>query len=104
MIFVETELQFIVFQSINILMLIVVIANAKIALENVDIFVNRRKILFGVLFIYLIGLIVLTVRWDYLTEPLSCRGKSMTTAGNIEEWNYTLPRFHCWKYKLWSVE
>ncbi len=100
MIFVETETQFIVFQSINILMLIIVIANTKIVLRNVDIFVHRRKIFLGVLFIYLIGLIALTVRWNYFTEPIPCRGKSMSTAGNIEDWNYVLPRFHCWKYKL----
>jgi len=104
LIFIETETQFVVFQTINILMLTVVIANKNIALRNVDIFVHRRKILFGVFFIYLIGLIALTVRWNYLTEPIPCRGKSMTTAGNIESWSYTLARFHCWKYKLWSIE
>lgn len=103
-IFINTETQFVVFQTINILMLTVVIANTKIVLRNVDIFVHKKKIFFGVLFIYLMGLIALTVRWNYLTEPIACNGRSMTTAGDIEPWSYTLARFHCWKYKLWSVE
>lgn len=104
LVFAATIRVLIALQTINILMLVIVITNTKIVLQNIDAFVRPRKILYGALLVYLIGLTVLTVRWRYLAESIPCRGRSMTTAGNIEDWNYVLPRFHCWKYKLWSVE
>jgi len=104
LVFMETIPLFIFMELVNILLILTVLMNMKIVYKDIDVFKQKKFILFGILFIYICGLIYLTSQWEYLASPVSCRGKSMTTAGNFEPWQYVLPRFHCWQYKLWSTE
>lgn len=103
LIFTETLPLFFLMELVNLLLITTVIVNTKIVLWDVNIFDGTKKVLYATVCIFSLIFIALIFQWKYFAQPIICFGESMTTAGNIEPWQYTLPRFHCWQYRLWST-
>ena len=85
---------------LSLFLALVLIGNGIAMIKYIDLFKKTRWVLWVTVLVSLIGLGMLTYKWQFFAEKISCSGVSMTTAGSYEKWTYTLPRLHCWSFKL----
>lgn len=85
----------------NLVMIVSIVGNSIIVLKNIDVFNEIRWVLYTAIIVCIIGLFWLSLRWTYFSEPISCSGVSMTTAGISEKWEYVLPRLDCFRMQLY---